>query len=371
MTIKHFIAKLTLSPSLWRGLWEGLFLLLGSTGLMAQTDDPFGEVNYRKYADNMSVTAFVRLVTMSDGKWVPINDEALGKGTVVAAYCGDELRGKDSPIDDAGYTNIVYLDIYGDNKGDKLHFKVFIPAGSADAPTSTTSTEGYVIEVNQGLTYTSDAIIGTPDQPYYIDLPAPVITTFSTEGWGTTCLPFNAEVPDGVTVWNVTGINNGVLVKSEVTGSILPANTPVLLQIPRPGEGRLQTSLTCQWLSRVADGDITTEGSILLGTVEAKAIAPNSVLTLGVSSETSETGFWLFPETEIPANQAYIADFPADTEGASMEAGDITTGTWFVATETQQTGVYDLQGRSLGTGTVPTRLHKGIYIVKGRKRIEN
>ena len=90
-----------------------------------------------------------------------------------------------------------------------------------------------------------------PNEPYYIDLPAPVTTTFSAEGWATTCLPFDAEVPAGVTVWNATAIEDGQLVTealqlptvhsplwngSEI--SILPKNTPVLLSIATTQIGR-------------------------------------------------------------------------------------------------------------------------------------
>ena len=49
---------------------------------------------------------------------------------------------------------------------------------------------------------------------YYIDFPAPVVTTFFEEGWATTCLPYNAEIPDGVTVWIVTGIKETEISKS-------------------------------------------------------------------------------------------------------------------------------------------------------------
>ena len=317
MTIKNLYGKLSLSPSLRRGLGVGLFLLVGSVSLVAQSSgDPFGEVNYRKYANNMSLTALVYM----DGN-------ALGNETVVAAYCGEELRGKDSPIDDAGYTTILYLDIYGDNRGDKLHFKV--------------STEARVIEVDQGLTYASDDIIGSPEAPYIIDLPVPVVTTPSTEGWATTCVPFNAEVPDGVTVWNVTGIEQGELTMSKVEGNILPKDTPVLLY----SDGKANY----EWLSRVADGDMTMTSSILKGTTAETTVTASSVMTLGHSNETGEIGFWLYTGTEIPANRAYIADFPTNARGFAIHADGTTTGIGATLNDNGQMindkFIYDLQGR--------------------------
>ena len=309
-----------------------VLLLLGGASIVAQDGgDPFGVVNYRKYANNMSLTAFVRM-----------GGQVLGKGTVVATYCGEELRGKDSPMDDGAYTDILYLDIYGDTKGDKLHFKVF--------------TEGRVIEVDQGLTYTSDDIIGSPESPYYIDLPAPIVTNFSPEGWATTCLPFDALVPAGVTVWNATAIKDGDLVtealqlptvQSPLGGgaeiSILPKGTPALIEVSG------QTS--CEWLSRVADVNATATG-ILLGTTEAKAVDANSVLTLGHSKENGDIGFWLFTGTEIPANRAYIAEFPSGTNGARISIDNTSISEKVkVDSDESAAAIYDLQGRRLNAET--------------------
>ena len=334
-----------------------VLLLLGGASIVAQDGgDPFGVVNYRKYANNMSLTAFVRM-----------GGQLLGKGIVVAAYCGDELRGKDTLMDDGAYTDILYLDIYGDTKGDKLHFKVF--------------TEGRVIEVDQGLTYTSDDIIGSPESPYYIDLPTSVTTTFSSEGWATTCLPFDAEVPDGVTVLNATGIKDGELVTevlqlptihSPLGGGtefrLLPKDTPVLLQVSNLDPQ--SSNQTCQWLSRVADGNVTTTGSILVGTTEPTNVTANSVLTLGHSKETGEIGFWLYTGTTIPANRAYIADFRAGSRGAKISFNDGVNG---INTMLNGKGImindqfiYDLQGRSIfsSQSSIP---RKGIYVIRGKK----
>jgi hypothetical protein len=194
---------------------------------MAQ-DNPFGSYDPYQWGNNMSLTGYVRM-----------NGEILGNETVVAAYCGDELRGKDYPMDDGDKKSILYLDIYGDIKGRKTALQgLYRWACHRGGP---------------GLTFTANGLIGF-DDTYYIDLPAPVVTTPTKEGWATTCLPFNAEVPEGVTVWNATGISNGELLMTKATGTILPANTPVLLQ---------STGLASyEWLARVADGDIATTGCI-------------------------------------------------------------------------------------------------------------
>lgn len=340
MNIKNLISKLTLGPSIRKGLGVGIFLILGSTSLMAQGDDPFGEVDSAPFQNSMSVTGYVRL-----------GGEVLGPEAVVAAYMGSELRGKSSPQSSEGaYANMMSLLIYGDKRGEPIHFKVF--------------TGGRVIEVDQGVTYVVDQRLGTLRQPYYIDLPSPVVTTFFEEGWATTCLPYNAEIPDGVTVWIVIGIEDGELVLEEVTGNILPKNTPVLLEYK--SDNSQSSPITCEWLSRVADGDVDTSGSILQGTTEPTEVTSNSVLTLDYSKETNELGFWLYSDTTIPANSAYISDFPADSQGAKLPIENTTSGIKEI--ENSKLSIskwFDLLGRSIET----TNLRKGIYVINGKKTI--
>ena len=357
---RHLISKALLA-----------LLFMGSASLWAQTSDPFGDVDINKYANTMNITGYVRMVTLVNGQWSAVNDEVLGKEAVVAVYCGNELRGKDSPRDylDGEYKNLLMLTVHGDTKGQPLHFKVY--------------TKGRVIEVDQGVTFTIDARIGQVAEPFYINLPSPVTTTFSTEEWATTCLPFDAEVPNGVTLYTATDITPslgtgmpGELVMEKIEATVLPANTPVLLQ------GNDITS--CEWLARIIDSETLTQQSSLLqggngggtsilkGTIEPTDITHNDVLTLGHSNETGAIGFWLYTGSVIPANRAYIADFPSGTNGARIAPTQgISTAVQYVATESQQTEqVYDLQGRRVEEfGIRNSELKKGVYIVNGKKRI--
>jgi hypothetical protein len=329
-------------------------LLMGSASLMAQSTDDFGEVISSKYQNNMTITGYVCMSTRADGEWTAINDEMLGKETVVAVYCGDELRGKSNPADyNDKYFNLLIMTVFGNNK-DKLHFKVL--------------TEGRVIEVDQGITFKTDDRIGKAKEPYYIYLPAPVVTTPTSEGWATTCLPFNAKVPEGVTLWNVTGIAEGQLVKSEIGTAtsdnpiILPKDTPVLL--------KTEGTESYEWLSRVADGNVGTEGNILKGTTEPATVEANSVLTLGHSSEKNEVGFWLFDGTKIPANSAYITDFPDGSNGASLQSDNTTTGLGTdacIGIGARNSKCYDLSGRER---SMVNGLRKGVYIVNGQKIVK-
>lgn len=324
-----------------------LFILMGITHIMAQTDtDPFPDVDYYKYQSNMSFTGQVR-----------IDGELQADGTIVAVYCGDEIRGKDVVFSQGSRSHFFMVNVMGETRGEPLHFKVYVG--------------GRIIEVDQGVTFSADAELGSIKNYYYIDLPAPVVTTFSVDGWATTCLPFNAEVPDGITVWNATGIADGDLVMEDVTAAtlasfggaadisvILPAGTPVLLQ----SEGLMN----CEWLSRVADGNIDVGGSIFSGTTEELAVDMGSVLTLGHSDDTGEIGFWRFTGTTIPANRAYIANIPSGARGVSIRIpGDETVGVGGVKSNPSPSlsAWYSLDGRRLPCK--PTQ--SGIYMTDGCK----
>ncbi|MBQ6767639.1 MAG: hypothetical protein IJP46_03090 [Prevotella sp.] len=306
---------------------------------MAQSDsDPFPDPEYNTQY-NMSITGQVR-----------INGEALPDGTIVAAYCGDEIRGKEVIFSQGPYINLLMIVISGDRNGDPLHFKVF--------------TEGRIIETDPGIVFESDLELGRIKNYYYIDLPAPIVSTPSTEGWATTCLPFNAAVPEGVKIWNATGIEDGELVMEEVTGTILPANTPVLLQ----SEGKT----SYEWLSRVAEGNVSTEGCIFKGTTETTTVEASSVLTLGHNNDSGEIGFWCFSGTSIPAYRAYIDEFPTGMRGVPIRP-DHTTGIQTIDSSTKgrlqsdngqlmtNDVYYDLSGRRVENPT------KGMFIVNGQK----
>ena len=51
----------------------------------------------------------------------------------------------------------------------------------------------------------------------------------STAKWGTFCAPFDVAVPDGVTAYTISDVENNMVVKTEVENSVIPANTPVMV----------------------------------------------------------------------------------------------------------------------------------------------
>ena len=128
--------------------------LLTSASLTAQDTDPFPEVNTNQYSLTMTVTGYVRLDEVKLTK---------DDGIVVAAYHGDEIRGKATLEDfnNGKYKDLLMMTVYGETAGESLYFKVY--------------RGGYFYKVDQNLTFQSNENVGSPLKPYYIDLKKPLI----------------------------------------------------------------------------------------------------------------------------------------------------------------------------------------------------
>ena len=311
-------------------------LLVGSVSILAEGDDPFPAIPAGKWQGNMTLSGRVYL-----------NGEELGSETVVAAYENEQIRGK-SRINENKSLTLTILGDAGEHPA--IHFKVY--------------TGGRIIEVDQGLTYTYYAEVGTFADPYIINLPL-VTNNTSAEGWATTCLPFNAAVPEGVTVYAAKSIEDGVMKLDPISCTILPKNTPVLL--------KTETKTSYEWLSRVADGDATIETNLFKGTTEEIEVEAESVLTLGHGTINKAIGFWLFNGTTIPANRAYLEKPAEGVRGYALDWTDeVITGIESInmngdsANASPKSGdkkyarSYDLLGRSL-TG----KSH--LMIINGKK----
>lgn len=100
----------------------------------------FPVVNSHKYPNTMTITA-----------QVIINDKTLGTDAIVAVYAGDEIRGKERPVNDK--EKLAYLTVYGANST-KLTFKVWH--------------NGTVYKCSQPLTFENESTVGSPTAPFII-----------------------------------------------------------------------------------------------------------------------------------------------------------------------------------------------------------
>lgn len=108
----------------------------------------FPIVNSHKYPNTMTVTA-----------QVTIDDEALGTDAIIAVFAGDEIRGKDRPVNEN--EKLAYLTVYGE-KSTTLTFKVWY--------------DGTVYEWSQTLTFENESNVGSPTAPFIIGFSNPNIS---------------------------------------------------------------------------------------------------------------------------------------------------------------------------------------------------
>ena len=101
----------------------------------------FPVVNSHKYPNTMTITA-----------QVIINDKTLGTDAIVAVYAGDEIRGKERPVNDK--EKLVYLTVYG-SSSTMLTFKVWL--------------DGIVYKYRTTLTFENEGNAGSPIAPFIID----------------------------------------------------------------------------------------------------------------------------------------------------------------------------------------------------------
>ena len=173
-------------------------LFVGSASLQAQ-DDPFPDGRIPAYKYQMSMTCKTQVV---------MNGEIV-TDAVVAAYCEDDFRGKNSTGEDPLHPNYVFLSIWGDYTFEKqyIHFRVY--------------TQGKIFTCNPdpAFFYVFNGDVGSLANPYIIDI-TPISladradntdlltsldgqtedvaltdrTLYKDGKWNTICLPFDVEL---------------------------------------------------------------------------------------------------------------------------------------------------------------------------------
>ncbi|MBQ2236158.1 MAG: hypothetical protein II428_05490, partial [Muribaculaceae bacterium] len=128
----------------------------------------------------------------------------------------------------------------------------------------------------------------------------------------------NAAVPEGVSVYTASRIEDGVLKIEPVACTILPKDTPVLL--------KTESKTSYEWLSRVAEGNAEIETNLFKGTTEALSVEAGSVLTLGHATDGNKAiGFWLFNGATVPANRAYLEKTAVEgVRGVAIDWNEVT-----------------------------------------------
>lgn len=203
------------------------------------------------------------------------------------------------------------------------------------------------------------------------------------QGYSTLCLPYEAEVPGGMTVYRFTGRegSEGHYTYSFTAADRLEANVPYLVACNRGG-------IT---LAPVNNAKVETKGRYTIGDrLTASDAGDGFVGSLSTLSHDDALGHYVYTLSAasqqwqritdlngtVNAN-AFVAPFRAffvdptlaDAKSVGFSTGGASTGISTVSTSTDNApaGVYTVDGRKLSGN--PDRLPKGLYIIDGRKVI--
>lgn len=183
--------------------------------------------------------------------------------------------------------------------------------------------------------------------------PLEITYTLSAAGWGTLCLPFEAEVPAGLTAYKVTGVEGEKLVKEEV--DYLEMNTPYLLS---GNEGTYtfngpDTPVGTEWKSGVMVGN--TQAS----SAEAPVYAPKGSYVLQVND--GNLGFYNVENDNSQRIRQYSAYLQLSTgSNGSFYAVDVTDGIEQIETAESNGISYQINGMRLNGQA------KGLSVKNGR-----
>ncbi len=176
--------------------------------------------------------------------------------------------------------------------------------------------------------------------------------TTGVEGWATACLSYDAEVPEGTKAYYISAIEDNQVVLNELN------------EIPA-GEGFILNAAKGTHTFAALEAAPSHISNMLVGTLSAVSVEPNSVYVLGKREEAGEMAMMLYTGTEIGAGHAYL---PMPT-GEAVAAYTFKLGTVDGITSVDADGgapatVYNLSGQRVES------MQKGrIYIVNGKKVI--
>ena len=225
------------------------------------------------------------------------------------------------------------------------------------------SRQYYINHRGTGLQGWNQADAGSSFRAYAITAVDASYNLTLTGQYGTLCVPFYANVPEGFTLYTNNSVDeNGVLVLTRVTSPafILPGK-PYIVEAATGTYSLSNTSI----LTSTA----TTNEGYLYGVVAAGGeIVPNGSYVLARNTKTGKQGFFRTNGTVIcPQYKCYLT-LPATSSTAAKELyfdnNGTTTGIEAIfGGENNEVVIYDLSGKRL------SRLQKGVNIVNGHKVI--
>lgn len=180
---------------------------------------------------------------------------------------------------------------------------------------------------------------------------------------GTLILPYEANIPEGVSAYTLTYTSGSSASATEITNGILPANNPVLLNAETASTPYVFTSTGV--VPDAAPADLV-EGA-MHGTYSSATLTSASNAYV-LQNGGDGLGFYKVGATDItvPAYRAYlVAQGEAHVLTIDFGNGDVTSIREIANSQKPlaNSQYYDLQGRKVAQPT------KGLYIVNGKKLI--
>jgi len=239
---------------------------------------------------------------------------------------------------------------------------------------ATTEASGTTVTVTptDGKALVSATIGGTcgfTEVTVYYEKITSLPVTISAAGWATLCLPFDAEIPDGVEVYAITGVGaDGESLEmenlNEALDAAIPANEGVLLK------GTVGTETNVTFTAAELGKYYFPADNLLVGTTKAGGetfddggLGGTSFYILA-NDPTDGIGFYYQVDGGSSATCAqYKAVLRLATKGAPAIGFRLDGATKIdaVPAATEDAAIYDLTGRRVENAT------RGIYIAGGKK----
>ncbi|MBQ7741617.1 MAG: leucine-rich repeat domain-containing protein [Bacteroidaceae bacterium] len=288
----------------------------------------------------------------SGSDWTMMNGSGLYVGEATGSYASKGQVSETAAVQklyDFSYGKFFWTDSHD--------FTSYYPDGYITSPWSGFSAAPD-LSATSGELHNFGAKTDTYNNNEYVNLwylyPATVTSiTIGATGYSTYVTDAALVIPDGVTAYGVTGLDGSNLTMTALSGNILAANEPVILQ----GEaGKTYYFINSE------DAGSTIAGNQLLGTGDAgKAVAADEAYVLYNNNGTAV--FRIAAAMTLPAHKTYLpAGFVSGSTSNMFQLGGDLTGLSNVQSSTLNAQSYfDLQGRKVAAP------QKGqIYIVNGK-----
>lgn len=212
--------------------------------------------------------------------------------------------------------------------------------------------------INQQGAYVKEAEDASQNGKLWKMIPA-VSLQMTAKGYalGAFSAPMATTIPSGLTAYAVSSVTDQSVNLTPLTGSVLPANTPVILKANNAGNYEMApTSAT--------SGAVSATTNLLKSTTSGKILAPAGCMILGMDNDeacmTAVTA-----AAPMPAYSAYLSNSGSAAKKTLVFEDEEETGIQNVenAEALKDGKTYDLSGREV------TRPVKGVYIRNGQKFI--